>query len=206
MSASEGGILVVCAANVCRSPMAEFAMRRSFAERLDLGDVMVASAGVRVAEARPACEEVVAFQDQPTWRQMGSQHVARALEPEMVWEAGLVVAATRELRAVVVSQVPECRNAVFTLNEALWLGVDYARDTTEPAGDAVGSFRDYIHSMRGLRPLPAQRRRWLWSGVTENPLDIPDGHGGRGPAHRAAMQAAFAGGEELANLIAGRRS
>lgn len=204
MSEVDGGILIVCAANVCRSPMAEFAIRRVFDTRDGFGDVAVASAGVRVEDARSACQQVAAFRDEPMWQQAGSQHVARALDPDMIRAAALIVTATREQRSAVVAQAPECRSAVFTLREALWLGSDYERDEGTPSTRAVAAFGEHIHGMRGLRPLPVPRRHRLWPRAVSDPLDIPDGHGGRASAHHTAMRAALAGGNELAERIAGR--
>ncbi|WP_347756887.1 hypothetical protein [Agrococcus sp. ProA11] len=205
MSAPDGGILVVCTANVCRSPMAEFALRRGFGQRAGLDGVAVASAGVRVAEERSACAEVIAFRDEPAWAQMGSKHRARALEPSMIRAAALVVTATREQRSSVVAAAPEMRGVVFTLREALWLGNDYERGDSTPAPRAVAAFREHIHGMRGLRPLPTQARRRFWRAGPD-PLDIPDGHGGGARDHHAAMRAALAAGNQLAELIGGRGS
>lgn len=203
MSAPDGGILIVCAANVCRSPMAEFAIRSVFGARAGFGHVAVASAGVRVEGARPACREVVAFRREPMWQQLGSRHLARGLESDMIREAALVVTATREQRSMVVAEAPECRGTVFTLREALWLGRDYERDASTPAPHAVAAFREHIDGMRGLRQLPTPRRHRLWPRAVADPLDIPDGHGLRARAHHAAMRAALASGNELAALIAG---
>ena len=48
----DGGILIVCAANVCRSPMAGLTLRRAFARLPDYDAVPVATAGVSVDGAR----------------------------------------------------------------------------------------------------------------------------------------------------------
>ncbi|WP_405218082.1 hypothetical protein [Agrococcus sp. Ld7] len=206
MSASDGGILIVCAANVCRSPMAEFAIRRVFGTRDGFGGVPVASAGLRVEDARSACRDVVAFRDEPMWQQTAAQHVARPLDRDMIRAATLILAATREQRSAVVAQAPERRSAVFTLREALWLGRDYERAANTPIPRVVAAFGEHIHGMRGLRPLPTPQRQRLWTRTVPDPLDIPDGHGGRARAHHAAMRAALVGGNELAERIAGPRS
>lgn len=203
MSAPDGGILVVCTANVCRSPMAEFALRRGFEQRPGLEGVAVVSAGVRVAEERSVCTEVIAFRDESSWAAMGSEHRARSLEPAMIRAAALIVTATREQRSWVVAAAPEMRGSAFTLREALWLGREYEREESTPAPHAVAAFREHIHGMRGLRPLPTPARRRFWRSG-HDPLDIPDGHGGGAREHHGAMRAALAAGNELAELIAGR--
>lgn len=198
-----GGILVVCAANVCRSPMAEFALRRSFTEHHRLDGVSVTSAGVRADPSHTVCDDVAVFRDEPAWRQMASQHRPRPLDPDHVRQAVLVVTATRELRSSVVAAIPECRSRVFTLREAVWLGAGYVREARlSPAGSVV-AFQQHIDALRGLRPLPTRPSRRPWRRAERDPLDIVDGHGGRGAGHFAAMRAALAGADELAALIAG---
>ena len=52
----DGGILIVCAANVCRSPMAGLTLRRAFARLPDYDAVPVATAGVSVERVIPAVQ------------------------------------------------------------------------------------------------------------------------------------------------------
>src|SRR5205085_1610620 len=48
-------LVLVCTANVCRSPLAERVIAARLAGRGWLGGVPVASAGVRAAEGQPMC-------------------------------------------------------------------------------------------------------------------------------------------------------
>ena len=201
-----GGIVLVCAANVCRSPMGELALRSRFQHRPGLDSVLVESAGVRVGESRPICPDVAGFQDDELWHRLASDHRARALAPETVRHAALVLVASRELRAAVVAAVPERRKIVFTVLEAVWLGRGYVAEAGIGGNDAVTAFQRHLDGMRGLRQLPARAHRVRWRrGQRADPLDIEDGHNRRGSAHQETMRAVFAGTQELAELIAGPR-
>lgn len=200
------GILVVCAANICRSPLAELVLREELATR-GLGGVVVASAGVRAIEGAGACDEVVALRDDEGWRERCARHRSQQLDAEAVEGAALVLAATREIRSAVVAAVPAARRRAFTLREAVWLGVGF-----EPVGGdgegvdagerAVRALAAHLDEGRGLRTPPAATPR-RWFRPAPDPLDIEDGHGRRGGAHRQALREVDQAARELARLIAG---
>lgn len=196
------GILVVCTANVCRSPMAEFAIRRRLVQRPGFESVSVSSAGLRVPGEAPVCGDVAAFRKEELWRQMASEHRARLLDLDQVRRAALVVAATRELRSSVVAAIPEYRSKVFTLREAVWLGAGYVRDSGVDPASSAAAFQQHIDGQRGLRPLPRTPRFAPWLGIERDRLDISDGHGRRSAAHFAALRGALAAADDLADLIA----
>lgn len=106
------GVLVVGTRNVCRSPAAEQLLRARLGED---GDVVVLSAGTAVTaeDERPA----------PLPEHLGpaeadaEPHEARALDPDLVRSADLVLTATREERAAVVRAVPSAIRRTFTLRE-----------------------------------------------------------------------------------------
>ena len=54
-------ILVVCAGNICRSPMAEALFRQRIDERSLLDQIMISSAGTIAIEGNLPCDEVVAL-------------------------------------------------------------------------------------------------------------------------------------------------
>jgi protein-tyrosine phosphatase len=195
---ASGGILVVCAANVCRSPLIELVLRSRFESHPVLGAVPIGSAGVHVDAVRTICERVGAFREDARWRELAVSHRARQIEPAALRRAALVIAATRGLRSMLVTASPETRSRVFTLREAVWLGEGYVPDGNRP----VERFRDHIHGMRGLRPSPPARRR-AWRLGDAEPLDIADRHGARASLHRGTVRDAARAAEELADLIAG---
>lgn len=203
MPADDGRILLVCAANVCRSPMASFTLRESFSRHPGFGGVPLQSAGVHVDEERPVCAEVQAFHDDKRWRELAADHRSRALTEASVLRASLVLAASSVIRSSIVAKVPEHRRRVFTLREAVWLGAEYEWDPALRGPEAVAAFQLHIDGQRGLRQPPARPRRLLGAAPPPDPLDIPDGHTLRGRAHLRAVRAVDRASRELAALIAG---
>lgn len=201
----QGGILLVCAGNVCRSPLAALTLRRCFARLAGYESIAVVSAGVRVEHALPVCADVGSLRDDDSWQRLAAAHRARQLEPGDVQRASLVLTASRGIRSSVVEAAPDRRHTVFTLREAVWLGRGYRNDTERGSGEAVVAFQRHLDGMRGLRPLP-RRARWLpWQRAAADPFDIQDGHNLRGTLHRATLRAVFDGAEEIAGLITAPR-
>lgn len=106
-------VLVVCSGNICRSPLAE----QLLAARLGASGqtVRVSSAGT-IAEPGFAMDETAAELS----RRYGgdpSAHAARPLTEELIAGSGLVLTATRQHRAAVVSLLPRASRYTFTLAE-----------------------------------------------------------------------------------------
>ncbi|GAA1417347.1 protein tyrosine phosphatase [Agrococcus citreus] len=206
-----GAILVVCAANVCRSPMAELTLRQAFAAMPGFERISVASAGVSAAADQQLCRGVLAVQGDPRWRALASAHRSRRLESREVEAATLVLTASRAIRAAVVAAAPECRRRVFTLREAVWLGAGFERGVDagavdERGADAVDSFWAHIDGSRGLRQLPVAPPRPPWRRRPPDPLDIVDGHGARTASHRRTVRDVEESARALAALIGTRRA
>lgn len=107
-SAPPLSVLVVCTANVCRSPAAEIELRAA----LGPGGVRVTSAGLRARAGQTMAPEIA--------RLLGASPndvVARQLTPEMIREADLLLTMTRRQRSVVVASVPASLRRTFTLRE-----------------------------------------------------------------------------------------
>lgn len=96
-------ILFVCTGNTCRSPMAEGLLRKRLAER-GRDDFQVGSAGIGAAEAYPAADGayLVALEGGVDL----SEHRSRRLTSEMIDSAEIVLAMSREHKAVVEAMHP----------------------------------------------------------------------------------------------------
>lgn len=110
-------ILVVCTANVCRSPVIEAML----GQRLGPG-FEVTSAGVRAPVGRPIDPGSA---DQLRRRGLDvPQHAARQLTRELVAESDLVLTATRAHRAEVLDLDPRALRRTFTALELAGLVED----------------------------------------------------------------------------------
>ncbi|SDB80136.1 protein-tyrosine phosphatase [Raineyella antarctica] len=103
-------ILTVCTGNICRSPAAELLLRRGLGP-----GVLVESAGTHALVDSPidplmASTLGLAGAGPDSFR-------ARALVPEMIERADLVLAMSREHRSEVVTLVPTAVRRTFTLTE-----------------------------------------------------------------------------------------
>lgn len=112
-------ILVVCTGNICRSPIAEGALRAVLVERLGDDAPSVASAGTVGLEGSGAMPESV---EAAAERGLDiSGHAARRLVPDQIRSADLVVTMAAEHREDVVRLVPEASPRTFTLKELVRL-------------------------------------------------------------------------------------
>ncbi|TCB94350.1 low molecular weight phosphatase family protein [Micromonospora zingiberis] len=105
------GVLFVCHANLCRSPMAEYTARRMLAGR----PVTVASAGTDAVADRPmhpyAAEIVAETGAEP------ADFRTRQLAPEHLTDAVLVLTATRRQRSICTALAPAALHRTFTLRQ-----------------------------------------------------------------------------------------
>src|SRR4051794_9311767 len=107
-------IVVVCTANICRSPMAEAMIRRGL--RAGGGDgVVVESAGVYGHEGSP-----IAPGSASALRALGIEddgHRGRLLTPEIVGSADLVLTMEERHREAILARSPQAQGRTFTLRE-----------------------------------------------------------------------------------------
>ncbi len=175
-------VLVLCTANVCRSPVAAALLRRG----LGGNGIEVASAGLRVDPGAPVSAQMAALMDLPR-----DAFGARQILPEMIEAAGLVLTMTRAHRAQVVSLVPTAVRRTFTLREFADLAV-----LAEPAdeGQAPG---DRLAALVAVAPRLRSRR------VAGPNDDVEDPHGRGRQAHVRAVGEIETAVGTLAAVVAG---
>lgn len=108
-------ILFVCTGNVCRSPLAERLLRAGLADRAGDDGVEVTSAGTRALVGEPMTAETADLVARHGGDPAG--HRARQLTADLLAEADLVLALTREHRAAVAQLHPPVVRRVMTLRE-----------------------------------------------------------------------------------------
>jgi len=127
-------VLCVCTGNVCRSPMAEYILRR------DLGSAekwMVQSAGVYAGEGSLASPEAVTALRE---KQIDlSPHLSRPLTQDLVDRATLILVMTRNHYVDVLRMFPEAQGRVFLMTEFSSVGA--GADVPDPIGQSLDVYR-----------------------------------------------------------------
>jgi len=114
-------ILFVCSGNTCRSPMAEAITRHMLAEKMQVSEAELEKKGVAVvsagAMAMPGTRAAAAAVD--VVREMGgdlSRHRSRMLSVELIHQADMIFAMSKNHARAVMALVPSAAEKVATLN------------------------------------------------------------------------------------------
>lgn len=151
-------VLVVCTANICRSPVAAALLE----DGLTGTGIRVHSAGTRAVTGSRPTPEAVEYVRARTGSAPTS--LGTPLIPAQVLAAGLVLTMTEHQRGEVVDLVPSALRRVFTLRQFVRLA------PLLPAGDeyaGLGPLADAVAACRPLAPRPP-------AGAD----DVPDPYGG----------------------------
>lgn len=202
-------VLFVCAMNVCRSPLMQWAFLDNSSE-FDPADFTVSSRGVDAARGDSICNvSANLMQDSEAGLRFAQRHASAPLAPTDLSAPELVIVATLAERAMLARYAPRLRALTFTLREANFLAAD-AATSSEMAGlrreeERIGAplplfgFPSLIHRRRGTISIP--QPPW-WSRRRQNPLDVPDSHLGPLHTHRAMLQSVRAETRDLVSSIA----
>jgi protein-tyrosine-phosphatase len=173
VSASSGRILVVCTANICRSPAAAGLLAAQLSDipfRIDSAGVS-AYAGARMCPASRA----LATAAEPSAADRFAAHASQPAARSQVRDADLVLALDRGHRAALVRSAPAARARIFTLREAAALAGPLATSTPVTLPDsAVDRLRWWVAELDAARhaqpptPEPGPGR--------VHPHDVPDPH------------------------------
>lgn len=143
-------VLHVCTGNVCRSPIAERLMRHGLAQRLGAGAdaILVESAGTWGHEGAPM--EVHAAAVLAEHGADPAEFTGRELLDDHVIDADLVLTATRDHRAQVISMGHAAGLRTFTLKEFTRL-VRAIDPATLPDGSVTERARSLVRAAAALR-------------------------------------------------------
>jgi len=159
MTERSGGrmIVFVCTGNICRSPMAEYLLRR----RLEgIQGVRVKSAGIMALRGQPASPEAVT-----AMKEVGvdlTPHKSQPLTWELVDEADLIVVMTSAHLAAVQGRFPDAMEK--TRRMMSFSDMPLSADVADPIGLSVDVYRrtrDQIDSAIADLILDIRERGWL---------------------------------------------
>lgn len=109
-------VLIVCAANQCRSRAAEVLLGSALD---DVPDIVVSSAGVKVDAPLPMCTKAEKFvSNHGCDPSDAAQRPARTLSPTLLADADVILVADKLVRAHVVALDPSSRAKTFSLRGA----------------------------------------------------------------------------------------
>jgi len=186
-------ILVVCTGNVCRSPLVERLLVARLAHRLgDRADrVVLGSAGVRALVGSSMTVEAASELRALAGDDAG--FVSRQLTVDLLADADLVLAATRQHRSEAVARCPAALRCAFTLRELhrLLVDADLAALPSDPA-DRVRELVEVARRPRGFLP-PAE----------PGEDDVADPYGGSAQVYAATTRQIVPAVQLLVDAIAG---
>jgi protein-tyrosine phosphatase len=201
------GVLLVCQANVCRSPCAAALFEHRVGAMALAGSLAFGSAGVRPVPEAGWCRAARSYV-----RRRGGQpareHLPRRLDVGLIESSDLLLAMSRRERAAIVRLVPTAAPRTFTLVEAAALASAVTDELRRPgsagpyesslvlsepprAGSTAGRLQWLVGEMnaaRGLVPLSTEERRRRSRREPEPPnIDIVDAHNSRRALHRRTL-------------------
>lgn len=148
-------VLMVCTANLCRSPLGEHLMRAELAARGV--DWTVSSAGTHAREGQPMHSSAARLLAQRGID--ASTFTTRRLNQQMIADADLILTASGEHRAAVTRLQPGALARTHTLLQFAYLAQAVSLPTPLPSTETGPLLREHVSEARGsVQPLPTNQR------------------------------------------------
>jgi protein-tyrosine phosphatase len=198
-------VLIVCARNVCRSPLYQSALTTALASIPWLNSTVVTSAGLDAHGGETICAVVADRLDAQGESTTVAEFRSTEITPGLIQAATLVLTAERDQRSAVNQLAPGEQHKTFTMLEAAQLAVvaeHHAQLRPELAPTDLGSLVDLLHDMRGLAALDTAPITLL--RANRRPVDrvsIADGHGLSERRHAAVLDAVEQSVHDLARSL-----
>lgn len=192
-------ILMVCTANICRSPFAAAVLGSRLASISGQPRVHISSAGTKALSGSGLCSEVERSLQRCEPPEGGAlAHVPSLVDTLAIETADLILVMELSHRAAVARISPSARRRTFTLREAAGLA-QHVQTRPKPGSRDRGAagevhFREFVTELNSLRGEVRPRAGAsvpLWNRFRvspADPLDIVDGHNSTSRRHRAALE------------------
>jgi protein-tyrosine-phosphatase len=129
-------ILIVCTANICRSPMAEAMLKQLVAERTDADRWHIESAGTWASYGHPAADL-----SQQVMKEMGldiTNHQSKPVTEELLHRFDLILTMEENQKEALTIQFKAYADRIFLLSEM----VDLVRSIPDPIGGTLADYQD----------------------------------------------------------------
>lgn len=181
-------VLVVCHANVCRSPLAAYGLQDAFARF----GMRVQSRGTHARDGMRMCPVSSAALGGGAGALFAEQFRSRRLS-DIDLRSPLILTASHVERSIIVNADVSVRPRVFALREAVVLAESDPKGNAElaPDGAALAEWLDMIRRTPRLR------------AVEDEDFDIPDAHQSRWGSHRRTLRAIEDASRRFARVLQG---
>jgi protein-tyrosine phosphatase len=195
-------LLAVCAANICRSPLALAALDQALMTYGFRRQIVLRSRGEQADPGRPVCEHALRVaQRHDLDTRLIDSHRAVLLDRAELRSTDLILTADRTVRAAVLKLDPRLAQRTFTFREAAALARLVSSDPEDDADrprDLAG-FAAALNDNRGLIELPALERAQVlpWHRLKVHSHDVPDAHVDAQVSHRVVYRTLVPAVQEL---------
>lgn len=134
-------ILIVCTANICRSPMAMALLDRKLRQRGIAGDWQVSSAGTWARSGYPASEHGRNLMRE--WGMDIQEHRSRVVDETILQGADLVLTMEQGHKEAIRAEFPAVASRVYMLSEM----VGFMSDVRDPYGGPASGYLETANEL-----------------------------------------------------------
>jgi protein arginine phosphatase len=144
-------VLIVCTANICRSPMAAAILRQLVAKRQDANEWRIESAGTWANYGSPA-----ATMSRFVMESMGmniSTHQSQPVRQNLIQQFDLILTMERNHKEALQVGFPEFANHIYMLSEIIGL----EQDIWDPIGGELADYRETAQELEHILSIGLER-------------------------------------------------
>ena len=137
-------ILIVCSANICRSPMAEAILKRLVSKRPDATQWHIESAGTWALNGCPAAEL-----SQYVMQSMGmdiSSHQSQPVSLDLIQRFDLILTMESNHKEGLIAEFRHDTNRIYMLSEMVGL----RKDIADPIGGQMVDYEETAHLLERM--------------------------------------------------------